>query len=124
MRTAPGRYSKWGLAADVAGPQARVGALREAVVEWQHVVLGGLGHEAILQIAQLLWLHVGEVVGLGEVLLDVVQLPGVIVETRAARGQPRQPAVQTPGDPWREPCAGAVSLAAFAVQSSSSRFPD
>jgi hypothetical protein len=36
------------LAADVAGSQGRVGALGEAVIERQHVVLGGLGHEAIL----------------------------------------------------------------------------
>src|SRR6185295_16366027 len=40
-----------------------------------------------------------EVVGLRELLVNVVQLPGVVIETGAARGQPRQSAVQTPGDP-------------------------
>ena len=60
------------LAADMAWPQARVGALCEAVVEWQHVVLGRLSHEPILQIAQLLRLRICEVVRLREVLLTIL----------------------------------------------------
>src|SRR5580658_203422 len=41
---------------DMAGVQRRIGTLGEAIVEGQHVVLGRLGHEPILQFTQLLWL--------------------------------------------------------------------
>jgi hypothetical protein len=79
--------------------QVRIGTLCEAVVEGQHVVLGCLRHEAVLQIAQLLRLRGRQIVGLREVLVNVVELPPVLVEARAAGRQPRQPAVQASGDP-------------------------
>src|SRR5438270_9049821 len=80
------------LAADMARVQPRVGALCEAIVEWKHVVLGRFSHEPILQLAQLRWLLGREIVSLREVLVDVVKLPAVLIEARAAGGEPWQPA--------------------------------
>src|SRR5499426_604059 len=87
------------LPAKMAWPQRRIRALRESVIEREYVELRGFGHEAALEFAQLLRLLGGEVVRLGKVLLDVVKLPGVLVEADAARRDPRRLAVQTSGDP-------------------------
>src|SRR4029079_13012284 len=72
------------LAADMTRMQVWIGTLREAVVKRQHVVLGRFGHEPVLQLAPLLRLLGRQIIGLREVLVDVVELPAVLVEARAA----------------------------------------
>ena len=67
-----------------AGADADVEALDRAVVEREHVVLGGLDPEQVLQLAQLRGLLVGEVHGLAEVLGDVVELPLVVIARPAS----------------------------------------
>ena len=63
-------------------PAGEVGVepLGRADVERQHVEPGRLDQEQPLQLGQLLRVLGGEVVGLGPVLLDVVELPHVLVE--------------------------------------------
>ena len=48
------------------------------IVKRQHAVLAGLDPPAIDQFPQLLRFFLGEIVGFGEVLIDVVQLPLVV----------------------------------------------
>jgi hypothetical protein len=83
----------------VARSQCRISALGEAIVERKYIVFGGFGHEAILQVSELLGLPLHHVVRLRKVLLNVVKLPGVVVEAGTAGRQPGQPAMQTSGDP-------------------------
>src|SRR5499427_1490487 len=87
------------LPAKMAWPQRRIRALRESVIEREYVELRGFDHEPTLEFAQLLRLLGGEVIRLGKVLLDVVKLPGVLVEADAARRDPGRLAVETSGDP-------------------------
>ena len=65
-----------------------------ADVERQHVEARRLDEEQPLQLGELVGVLGGEVVGLGPVLLDVVELPHVVVE--AVLG--RQPRVLVLGD--------------------------
>ena len=58
------------------------------VVEREHVVLAGLDEEQALQLAELVGLLGGEVVGLGPVV-GAVQLPHVVVERRQLLADPR-----------------------------------
>ena len=66
--------TSWGPAGDV-----RVEALEATIVEREHVVFRGLDQEQALQIAQLVGLVVGKVIGLGPVVRSI-ELPDVVVE--------------------------------------------
>ena len=70
--------------AQQVGPagDGRVEALGAAVVDRQHVVALGLLQEDRLQLLELLGILRGEVVRLAEVLVDVVELPHVVLQRR------------------------------------------
>ena len=81
-----------------------VEALGAAVVDGQHEIALGLLQEECLQLLQLLRVLRGQVVGLTEVLVDVIELPDVVRERRILRKQPwnrvacrRDPAVVVDG---------------------------
>ena len=70
------------VAADQLRTPGHVGVdpFHHPVVERQHVEAGGLDHEQVLQLTQLVGHLRGQVVGLGPVRGAVVQLPHVLVE--------------------------------------------
>ena len=84
-------------AADQRRPADDVGVepLGRADVERQHVEPGGLDEEQPLQLGELLGVLGGEVVGLRPVLVDVVQLPHVVVEA-VASSRPTGPCAWRP----------------------------
>ena len=87
-----------------AGPHALTGERQRRVpLQWQHVVRGRLGEEEVLEFLQLLRLLLGQVVVLGVVLLEVIQLPWCRERVERAgdsdvRGLPRQDRARA-GDP-------------------------
>ena len=93
-RPMPGKNS-WELPWMSVGRPARSGLRRSAraVVEREHVVLGGLDEPEPLQLGQPLGLLLGQVAGLAVVAAGaVVELPHVVVEGRhvAADHDPRR----------------------------------
>ena len=88
-RPMPGKNS-WEFPRMRVGRPAMVGLepLGAAVVDRQHVVLGGLDEPEPLQLGEHLGLLGGEVVGLAVVAVAVVELPDVVVERRQRRRRP------------------------------------
>ena len=70
--------------AEQVGPSGDGGveALGAAIVDRQHVVALGLLQEDRLELLELLGILRGEVVRLAEVLVDVVELPHVVLQRR------------------------------------------
>ena len=64
-----------------ARPNVHIEAVNPAVLDRQHIVFRGFLPEEVLQFLELGWILGGKVVGFGEVLVDVVELP-LIVEDR------------------------------------------
>ena len=97
----PGVVAEIRPSGDQAWPQARIAALREAVVERENVVLLCLDPEVILQLFQLLRIFSRDVVRFAEVVRKLVELPGVMVEVPCAptHRYPRESPVTGRGDP-------------------------
>ena len=88
MRSAPGAVIGEALpvakgAAELLGEPAV-----HVIVERIHVVLPGLLIPLLLELLQFLGVLVREVVGFGEVLVEVVQFPHVLIEGEGAGGHP------------------------------------
>ena len=102
-RPMPGKNS-WEFPWIRVGRPAIVGSSRSAlaVVDGQHVVLGGLDQPQPLQLGEHLGLLGRQVAGLAVVGAAVVELPDVVVERRqhAADHDPRRRCLVTALQPW------------------------
>src|SRR5882672_5940761 len=98
-----GVVAEHGPAPSQAGPIVDVHAFDFAVVQRQYVVLRRLDPELLLQLAKFPRLLGCKIVGLAEVLRDVVEFPFVIVHVDRLPNGPRC-------ERWRRRCNPAIAV--------------
>ncbi len=86
-------------AVEVAGPERHICSLHKPIIEGQHVVLGGLGHEQLLEFTKLLRVLASEIDRLTEIVGYVVELPRVL--SKIGRTDADHTMTRSPSNPGR-----------------------